>query len=225
MQRSRGGARRAARRSDATAAAPDGPRRRAAARRSAPSCRRGCARYSPIAQPLQVPHPQGVRGRDPGRGPHPRPPRRGAASDIGGFIDELLAELPPTSQRQARLMLRVVEHGTHLFDLKREALHPSRAGRAGRVPARLDGEQPRRAAHRSSARSRRSRRSGTTRRRRPGRRSATTVRGSDASTARSELRARGAGRARRPSRAARARDDPRHARPSTPTSRSTPTCA
>src|SRR6185503_622140 len=41
-----------------------------------------------------------------------------ARDEIGVFMDELLAELPPTSQRQARLMLRVVEHGTHLFDLK-----------------------------------------------------------------------------------------------------------
>jgi len=41
-----------------------------------------------------------------------------ARDEIGGFIDGLLAELPPTSQGQARLMLRVVEHGTHLFDLK-----------------------------------------------------------------------------------------------------------
>ncbi len=41
-----------------------------------------------------------------------------ARDDIGVFIDGLLADLPPTSQRQARLMLRVVEHGTHLFDLK-----------------------------------------------------------------------------------------------------------
>lgn len=41
-----------------------------------------------------------------------------AREDIGGFIDGLLADLPPTSQGQARLMLRVVEHGTHLFDLK-----------------------------------------------------------------------------------------------------------
>ena len=41
-----------------------------------------------------------------------------AQADIGGFIDGLLVELPPTSQSQARLMLRVVEHGTHLFDLK-----------------------------------------------------------------------------------------------------------
>jgi hypothetical protein len=41
-----------------------------------------------------------------------------AQADIGGFIDGLLFELPPTSQSQARLMLRVVEHGTHLFDLK-----------------------------------------------------------------------------------------------------------
>ena len=38
--------------------------------------------------------------------------------EIGCFIDVVLDELPPTSQRQARLMLRVVEHGTHLFDLK-----------------------------------------------------------------------------------------------------------
>jgi hypothetical protein len=37
---------------------------------------------------------------------------------IGFFIDDLLATLPPTSQNQARLMLRVVEHGTHLFDLR-----------------------------------------------------------------------------------------------------------
>jgi hypothetical protein len=41
-----------------------------------------------------------------------------ARESLGGFIDGLLAELPPTSQQQARLMLRVVEHGTHLFDLK-----------------------------------------------------------------------------------------------------------
>lgn len=41
-----------------------------------------------------------------------------ARDEIGGFIDGLLADLPPTSQSQARLMLRVVEHGTHLFDLK-----------------------------------------------------------------------------------------------------------
>ena len=41
-----------------------------------------------------------------------------AGEEIGGFIDGILAELPVTSQRQARLMLRVVEHGTHLFDLK-----------------------------------------------------------------------------------------------------------
>jgi hypothetical protein len=41
-----------------------------------------------------------------------------AREDIGGFIDGLLADLPPTTQGQARLMLRVVEHGTHLFDLK-----------------------------------------------------------------------------------------------------------
>ncbi len=41
-----------------------------------------------------------------------------ARDEIGGFIDGLLVDLPPTSQSQARLMLRVVEHGTHLFDLK-----------------------------------------------------------------------------------------------------------
>ena len=41
-----------------------------------------------------------------------------ARDEIGVFIDGLLADLPPTSQGQARLMLRVVEHGTHLFDLK-----------------------------------------------------------------------------------------------------------
>lgn len=41
-----------------------------------------------------------------------------ARDSLGGFIDGLLADLPPTSQGQARLMLRVVEHGTHLFDLK-----------------------------------------------------------------------------------------------------------
>jgi hypothetical protein len=41
-----------------------------------------------------------------------------AREGLGGFIDGLLADLPPTSQDQARLMLRVVEHGTHLFDLK-----------------------------------------------------------------------------------------------------------
>ena len=41
-----------------------------------------------------------------------------ARDEIGVFMDALLAELPSLSQRQARLMLRVVEHGTHLFDLK-----------------------------------------------------------------------------------------------------------
>ncbi len=41
-----------------------------------------------------------------------------AREGIGTFIDRLLADLPPTSQGQVRLMLRVVEHGTHLFDLK-----------------------------------------------------------------------------------------------------------
>ena len=33
-----------------------------------------------------------------------------AREGLGGFIDGLLADLPPTSQDQARLMLRVVEH-------------------------------------------------------------------------------------------------------------------
>jgi hypothetical protein len=41
-----------------------------------------------------------------------------ARDEIGVFIDRLLVELPPLSQSQARLMLRVFEHGTHLFDLK-----------------------------------------------------------------------------------------------------------
>jgi gluconate 2-dehydrogenase subunit 3-like protein len=50
---------------------------------------------------------------------------------LGGFIDGLLADLPPTSQDQARLMLRVVEHGTHLFDLR-----PRRFTRLG--PAEQD---------------------------------------------------------------------------------------
>jgi hypothetical protein len=54
-----------------------------------------------------------------------------ARDSLGGFIDGLLADLPPTSQGQARLMLRVVEHGTHLFDLK-----PRRFTRLG--PAEQD---------------------------------------------------------------------------------------
>jgi hypothetical protein len=77
----------------------------------------GCARYSPIARPLKflsrkefaVVTRAAVRilGLPDDRG-----------DEIGGFIDALLADLPPTTQNQARLMLRVVEHGTHLFDLK-----------------------------------------------------------------------------------------------------------
>lgn len=77
----------------------------------------GCARYSPIEQPLRfltrkeyaVVTQAAVRilGLP-----------DDAREEIGGFIDGLLAALPPTSQGQARLMLRVVEHGTHLFDLK-----------------------------------------------------------------------------------------------------------
>jgi hypothetical protein len=54
-----------------------------------------------------------------------------ARDSLGGFIDGLLADLPPTSQGQARLMLRVVEHGTHLFDLQ-----PRRFTRLG--PAEQD---------------------------------------------------------------------------------------
>ena len=77
----------------------------------------GCTRYSPIERPLKflsrkefaVVTRAAVRilGLGDDRG-----------VEIGGFIDGLLADLPPTSQNQARLMLRVVEHGTHLFDLK-----------------------------------------------------------------------------------------------------------
>ena len=77
----------------------------------------GCARYSPIEIPLRfltrkeyaVVTQAAVRILG-------LPDE--AREDIGGFIDGLLADLPPTSQSQARLMLRVVEHGTHLFDLK-----------------------------------------------------------------------------------------------------------
>lgn len=77
----------------------------------------GCERYSPIARELKfltrkeyaVATQAAVRilGLE-----------EDARDDIGVFIDGLLADLPTTSQRQARLMLRVVEHGTHLFDLK-----------------------------------------------------------------------------------------------------------
>lgn len=77
----------------------------------------GCARYSPIQGPLRfltrkeyaVVTAAAVRILG-----LPDEAREG----IGGFIDGLLAELPPTTQQQARLMIRVVEHGTHLFDLK-----------------------------------------------------------------------------------------------------------
>ena len=77
----------------------------------------GCARYSPIERPLRfltrkeyaVVTQAAVRILG-------LPDE--ARDDLGGFIDGLLADLPPTSQGQARLMLRVVEHGTHLFDLK-----------------------------------------------------------------------------------------------------------
>jgi len=77
----------------------------------------GCARYSATTRPLKflsrkefaVVTSAAVRILG-------LPDERG--DDIGGFIDALLADLPPTTQNQARLMLRVVEHGTHLFDLK-----------------------------------------------------------------------------------------------------------
>jgi len=77
----------------------------------------GCQTYSPIARPLKflsrkefaVVTRAAVRILG-------LPDERG--DEIGGFIDALLADFPPTTQSQARLMLRVVEHGTHLFDLK-----------------------------------------------------------------------------------------------------------
>lgn len=77
----------------------------------------GCARYSPITRPLKflsrkefaVVTQAAVRILG-------LPDERG--DEIGGFIDALLAGFPPTTQNQARLMLRVLEHGTHLFDLK-----------------------------------------------------------------------------------------------------------
>lgn len=77
----------------------------------------GCARYSPVESSLRfltrkeyaVVTQAAVRILG-----LPDEAREG----LGGFIDGLLADLPPTTQNQARLMLRVVEHGTHLFDLK-----------------------------------------------------------------------------------------------------------
>jgi len=77
----------------------------------------GCTRYLPVSRPLKfltrkefaVITQAAVRILG-----LPDAPQ----DEIGCFIDGLLEELPPTSQRQARLMLRVVEHGTHLFDLK-----------------------------------------------------------------------------------------------------------
>jgi hypothetical protein len=90
----------------------------------------GCARYSPVESSLRfltrkeyaVVTQAAVRILG-----LPEEAREG----LGGFIDGLLADLPPTSQGQARLMLRVVEHGTHLFDLK-----PQRFTRLG--PAEQD---------------------------------------------------------------------------------------
>jgi len=77
----------------------------------------GCARYAPPTRRMQflsrkeyaIVNQAAVRilGLPSEEGPR-----------IGVFIDDLLANLPPTTQGQARLMLRVVEHGTHLFDLK-----------------------------------------------------------------------------------------------------------
>jgi hypothetical protein len=77
----------------------------------------GCARYSPTERPLRfltrkeyaVVTSAAVRilGLE-----------DEAREDVGGFIDGLLADLPSTTQQQARMMIRVVEHGTHLFDLK-----------------------------------------------------------------------------------------------------------
>lgn len=77
----------------------------------------GCARYLPIARPLKflsrkefaVVTQAAVRILG-------LPDERG--DEIGGFIDALLTDFPPTTQNQARLMLRVLEHGTHFFDLK-----------------------------------------------------------------------------------------------------------
>jgi hypothetical protein len=77
----------------------------------------GCARYEPTARALRfltrkefaVVTQAAVRIL--GLAEHER-------ERIGYFIDDLLATLPRTSQGQARLMLRVVEHGTHLFDLR-----------------------------------------------------------------------------------------------------------
>jgi hypothetical protein len=91
----------------------------------------GCARYSPIERPLRFLTRKeyavvtSAAARILGLPDEAR-------EEIGGFIDGLLAELPPTSQGQARLMLRVVEHGTHLFDLK-----PRRFTRLS--PAEQDG--------------------------------------------------------------------------------------
>ncbi len=77
----------------------------------------GCERYSPTSRSLKfftrkeyaVATQAAIRilGLD-----------EDARDEIGVFMDGLLYELPRTSQTQARLMLRVVEHGTHLFDLK-----------------------------------------------------------------------------------------------------------
>src|SRR6185369_17810134 len=65
----------------------------------------GCTRYSPIARPLKFLSRKEfamvtraavrILGLPDDRG-----------DEIGGFIDTLLADLPPTTQGQARLMLR-----------------------------------------------------------------------------------------------------------------------
>jgi hypothetical protein len=39
--------------------------------------------------------------------------------DVGVFVDRFIADFDRDVRRQVRLMLRVFEHGTHVFDLKR----------------------------------------------------------------------------------------------------------
>jgi hypothetical protein len=77
----------------------------------------GCARYSAIERPLRF-----LTRKEYAVVTQAAVRILGLSDDdrdsLGGFIDGLLAELPPTSQGQARMMLRVVEHGTHVFDLK-----------------------------------------------------------------------------------------------------------
>jgi hypothetical protein len=77
----------------------------------------GCARYSPVPRPLKFLTRKEFAVVTKAAARILGLPDE-AEDEIGCFIDVLLDELPPTSQRQARFMLRVVEHGTHLFDLK-----------------------------------------------------------------------------------------------------------